>query len=293
MPETDRIAIDNETCNGDGVCVAVCPAQVYHQAEPGDTPTVARPDACIRCGQCVAACPTDAITVRGVRVRPFPEGGQPQPVAPDDLMALLTHRRSVRHMRDEPVPKDLIARVIEAASTAPTAKNMRAVRITVVRDAALRRALVDRCRAVYARIVRQMNALPVRVFIRLFRKEQAAMRDALMGALVNLVKRLEAGEDVILFDAPVTLVFSAPEAIGMSQYDCSYAVANAMLMAESLGLGTCVMGYFVGAARRDAEMRGLLQLPDYEQVFGALTVGYPLHAMQRQIVRRKFRTNRL
>ena len=293
MPQGERITIDPAACNGDGVCVAVCPAEVYDQAEAGATPTVARPEDCIRCGHCVAACPTEAIQVRSVRAVPFPEGRPAQPVTPEDLLVLMRYRRSVRQMRDEPVPEEAIKGIIQAASTAPTAGNVRAIRVTVIQDAALRRALLGRCLVFYRRLLRWLANPLMRPLARVFARRQAEMLPRAVRALTGVVERLAAGEDVILFDAPVTIVLSAPEGAGLSPYDCSCAMMNGILMAESLGLGTCIIGYFMEAGRRDAEMRRLMHIPDYEQVFGTFIVGYPRYPARRQIERRRFRTTRL
>lgn len=310
MPETDRITIDAARCNGDGLCVAVCPADVF-QAPPPEVcrglsaprastapvednrwhPTVARPELCIRCGHCVAVCPTSAVAVHGVRVSEFPTDGAEPPVSPDDLLALLTRRRSVRRMSDQSVPREAVQQVIQAASTAPTAKNARAVRVTVIQDAALRAKLVQRCLAVYRGLGRRLDRLMRWRFLPFVSRERLEVYARVRPAFRRLIERLEAGEDVILFEAPVTVVLSAPEALGTSACDCSYALMNAALMAETLGLGTCIMGYFMEAARRDAEMRRLMALPDYEQVYGAFTLGYAAYPIRRQIDRRRFRTN--
>jgi len=292
MAEKERIQIDPAACTGDGICVGVCPARVFEQAEPGTTPTVARPANCIRCGHCVAACPTEAVRVRGVKVSPFAADRPEQPVTPADLLALMRRRRSVRRMTDEPVSAEAIAEIVEAASTAPTAKNLRAIRVTVIEDAALRQALVNRCLVVYRRLLHRLRCPLTRAFVRLFARRRAETLALAVRAFTGVVERLEAGEDVILFDAPVTIVLSAPEGLGMSAHDCSYAMMNGVLMAESLGLGTCIMGFFMEAARRDGEMRRLMHLPDYEQVYGAFTLGHPRYRMRRQIERRRFRVNR-
>lgn len=50
-------------------------------------------------------------------------------------------RRSVRAFRDEPVPEDVLARVLEAGRMAPSASNRQPWRFIVVTDAARREAL--------------------------------------------------------------------------------------------------------------------------------------------------------
>jgi NAD-dependent dihydropyrimidine dehydrogenase PreA subunit len=63
-----KITVDLAKCNGDGVCVDVCPVELYELQEladfPGEQKSVpVRPYDCILCMACVASCPTGAITV--------------------------------------------------------------------------------------------------------------------------------------------------------------------------------------------------------------------------------------
>ena len=61
------VKVDLEKCNGDGVCVEVCPVEVFElQNLPGydtEKSVPVRKDECILCMACVASCPTEAITV--------------------------------------------------------------------------------------------------------------------------------------------------------------------------------------------------------------------------------------
>ena len=63
-----KVKVDWEKCDGDGVCVEVCPVEVFElQDLPDFTDTEksvpVREDECILCMACVASCPTEAITV--------------------------------------------------------------------------------------------------------------------------------------------------------------------------------------------------------------------------------------
>jgi NAD-dependent dihydropyrimidine dehydrogenase PreA subunit len=63
-----NVKIDLKKCNGDGVCVEVCPVEVFELRKipeyPGAEKSVpVRKDECILCMACVASCPTEAITV--------------------------------------------------------------------------------------------------------------------------------------------------------------------------------------------------------------------------------------
>jgi nitroreductase len=48
-----------------------------------------------------------------------------------------------------------------------------------------------------------------------------------------------------------------------------------VLMAETMGLGTCLNGFLVTAIKRSEELRKVLNISDDHQVHVTFTVGYP------------------
>jgi len=62
-----KVTVDLEKCSGDGVCVDVCPVQVFEMQEvKGYEQKKSVPinqDECIQCLACVTSCPTEAIAV--------------------------------------------------------------------------------------------------------------------------------------------------------------------------------------------------------------------------------------
>ena len=65
MPD---VKVDWKKCNGDGVCVDVCPVEVFElqnlREYPDSKKSVSvRKEECIQCMACVTSCPTEAITV--------------------------------------------------------------------------------------------------------------------------------------------------------------------------------------------------------------------------------------
>jgi NAD-dependent dihydropyrimidine dehydrogenase PreA subunit len=58
--------VDKSKCEGIGACAESCPTDVIEvqEDENGDLKSViARPDDCVECGNCVDACPQEAITL--------------------------------------------------------------------------------------------------------------------------------------------------------------------------------------------------------------------------------------
>ncbi len=63
-----EVKVDLSKCNGDSICVDVCPVAVFELQElpehPGEKKSVVVDnDACIVCRACEVQCPTQAITV--------------------------------------------------------------------------------------------------------------------------------------------------------------------------------------------------------------------------------------
>ena len=63
------VAVDHDSCNGDGICVEVCPVNVFDMIDTPGHPTSdkksdpAREQDCIKCLSCEMNCPTKAILI--------------------------------------------------------------------------------------------------------------------------------------------------------------------------------------------------------------------------------------
>ena len=63
-----KVIIDLDKCDGDGICVDVCPMDVFEIVEMPEynnekKSQAPREEDCILCMACVSACPTEAIIV--------------------------------------------------------------------------------------------------------------------------------------------------------------------------------------------------------------------------------------
>ncbi len=63
------VAVDQDVCNGDEICVSVCPVNVYDMIDTPGHPTSkkksdpTREKDCIQCLACETQCPTQAIKI--------------------------------------------------------------------------------------------------------------------------------------------------------------------------------------------------------------------------------------
>jgi NAD-dependent dihydropyrimidine dehydrogenase PreA subunit len=61
LPDVVTLKLCEETCNGCGMCLKVCPHNVFELS--GRKAHIVRKDHCMECGACQLNCPVNAITV--------------------------------------------------------------------------------------------------------------------------------------------------------------------------------------------------------------------------------------
>jgi ferredoxin len=110
--------VDTETCLGDGVCVEVCPENTLEIVDQKASSVEDRSEFCIECGQCIAVCPTESLTMPKLPIEGFRRLAE-RPFGYEEFFDFLRSRRSVRVFKDEPVEREVIKKILDAASTAP------------------------------------------------------------------------------------------------------------------------------------------------------------------------------
>lgn len=185
---------------------------------------------------------------------------------------ILRTTRAVRRLRPDPIPDDVLRRVLEAATFAPSGGNRQAWRIIVVRDAALKKELRERYLARWAPYAAQSRmaaeALPEPSRARSLRALSAG--DYLAAHLGEVPAIL-----VVCFDPRGLFItdqhLERPSVVGgASIYP---AVQNLLLACRAEGLG-CVLTTLLCAF--EPELRGLLALPEPWGTAAFVPVGYPV-----------------
>ena len=242
--EAAIISIDQEKCNGCGKCVTVCKdfefKIVAGKAVPSDQPLFG----CIACGHCLAICPEGAIRVSGRTLTPedlFLLTEMPAKTKYVELMQLLQSRRSIREFKEKPVPEEVIAKIIEAAQTAPMGIPPSDVNLLVMYGTEKVRQfssdfcnLLDKTRwFVSGWFMALMGLFYDKKTMRFYKKFMRPVFDIYIGSM-------KKGEDVVTYDAPVAIYFYGSPYCDPA--DPIIAATYAMIAAESLGLGTCMLG---------------------------------------------------
>jgi len=153
-----RISINRETCNVCGLCEEICPIRIMKK--DGEAGIEFRPDRlflCIQCGQCMAICPSQSIVVDGLAYSQdffaLPAG----PVAELPFLEMIKTRRAIRVFKEQPVPRELLEKVVQAITFAPPGFIPIKTEVVVVQDTAVIRQALPEMIKVYDGLIGAMS----------------------------------------------------------------------------------------------------------------------------------------
>lgn len=282
------MSIDYETCSKCGMCATICGTKAIDHLK-GEFPSrnSERAKNCILCGQCMAVCPTGSIAITGLTYEDLfqlPE----RTLDFSDLFGLMTTRRSIRHFTDEPVPRELLEKIIDAVAQAPMGFPPHKTHITVVQD----RSTIVKMLPIMTKLYEDMVGWMKNPISRWMIKREATSEDfsTIKNHLIPLLtERLpemkKAGGDEITWGAPALMLFHADRLAESHTVDACIALTYAFLAAHALGLGVTVSGMVPPAVTQSPELRNILGIPKDHEVVGAMMLGYPRYRYHRGIKR--------
>ncbi|MFD4376927.1 nicotinate-nucleotide--dimethylbenzimidazole phosphoribosyltransferase [Streptomyces sp. NPDC058486] len=191
------------------------------------------------------------------------EEAEPRPAAPgyadaerEAVLRVMRERRDIRNgFRSDPIPHEVLLRVLEAAHTAPSVGHSQPWDFVVIRSAETRQSMHE-----------------------LAQRQREAYAKSLPKARAKQFKELKI--EAIL-DTPVNIVVTADPTRGgrhtlgrytqpqMAPYSSALAVENLWLAARAEGLGVGWVSFF-----DEREMVRTLGLPEHLEVVAYLCVGY-------------------
>lgn len=241
--ENGTIHINYALCNSCGLCVKVCKdfSIVMDEGKPvvSSTPVFG----CIACGQCMAICPTGAISISGREMTPEDRidlSEMKSKPSYDQLMNLMVSRRSIRDFSDREISDELVDKILAAAVTAPMGLPPSDVHLVVIKGKEKVREfsfdVLD-----YFDKISYLFAPPMIYLWRLAGKETYKLMKSFARPLVDfLAKARVKNENYLLYDAPLAIYFSA--SLYSDPADPYIPATYAMLAAETLGIGSCMIG---------------------------------------------------
>jgi nitroreductase/NAD-dependent dihydropyrimidine dehydrogenase PreA subunit len=270
------MGIDRKLCINCGKCVEDCPEDLFQAISPNTTVFNDRFHRCILCGHCLSVCPVNAVLFEdGEKPLEHPLISQPEKIlGSEDLLLLLRARRSIRRFSDQAVPGQTLGTILDAMRYAPTGSNRQDIHYSV---------LVSREEIMY--FSRQVIGLfkQVRVLLAVLRclvpfgrkKKGGILRTGMYMSLKNALKKAKAGQDPIFYHAHCVIVVSATPYAHQSGVDAGIILTHGMLAAQSLGLGTCLVGFAHEKLLVSSGLRRRLRIPRGYKPQGVMALGYP------------------
>ena len=280
--------VNEELCTRCGACVEECGADLFRmETDPvrGITRVLhADPHRwCTGCGHCLAVCTRNAIEWTGADAALETAGIEhPEKLcAYEALLPFLQAKRSIRRYRRTVPAKQQVQAVLQAMRWAPSGHNLQANRYLVITDPAVLQAITDHTIEGFRKfrtVIRMRKVLRPFLPRRLY---EVLDSPGLLEGINAMIGHRENGRDPILFDAPVVIVVYYPDMGSLSLLDPAIAFTYGMLAAQSLGLGSCWIGFAVQSLYKNKRMRRLLGVPKDMIVAGVMTLGFPVPVYHR------------
>ncbi len=285
--ESGTVTIDEETCNQCGQCARICPAEVLTMENGHVRINEESPFGCIACGHCMMVCPEGSVKVRGRGIQfedllPLPP--QEARATADELDALMKARRSVRRFREKEVPLEILERIVEMAASAPMGIPPWDVGCILIRGRDKVQELAEGIVAGYAKLRKILPPWMLTLLRPFFsRPAYEQFRHFILPLAKRFVESRQQGRDEVFHNAPAVLIFHhSPYAEAV---DAAIACTYAMLAAESVGLGSTIIGSAPPVLQRDKELCQKWGIPAGHTPSLALIVGYPAVGFKRAIQR--------
>jgi nitroreductase/Pyruvate/2-oxoacid:ferredoxin oxidoreductase delta subunit len=280
---TVAITIENERCTRCGRCLITCPRTLLVRDGERIHP-VEDLSNCLICGHCVAVCEPDAIRHSHVPLDAAPALGDLE-LNDQVLERFLRRRRSIRRFRRDPVEPAKIERLLDIARYAPTGGNVQGVHYTVLTGDEVRRLEVATA-GFYRQLIRRLENPFGRLLVRAVVGPDGLER--LVKGVPDLkrdVGRVDRNEKGYCHNAPVVFIVHGGRIYPTIPDDCCFATYHLILAAETLALGSCLIGFITQAAARSQAVREVVGLPKGHRIYSTLAVGYPAERFFRLVPR--------
>ena len=285
--ESGTVWIDEKVCTRCGRCTRICPSENLCLEKGHVRVNTNSPFGCIACAHCMMVCPNDCITVTGRGLSPEDLCLLPDAKTKADanaLTALMQGRRSIRHFTDQEIDPALLDRIVNMASTAPMGIPPWDIGCVIVRG-------LDQVRSLAAEIIKGYEG-----FLKMFRPwvlslMRPILRKATYEQFKDFIRPLaqlyvtahHEGRDMLFYNAPAVLLFHRS---GYTEdTDSAIACTYAMLAAESLGLGSTIIGGAPPILQLNKKLSRQLGIPDGNKCSHVLILGHPAVTFKRTIKR--------
>lgn len=174
---------------------------------------------------------------------------------PPSFFEVVYTTRALRRFRPDPVPEEVLFQLLDAAIRAPSGQNAQDWRFVIVRDRAVKERMqrwAEEAWRRYSARFPDVDALP--------RSQRLSLR-----SVEHLVRHFA--------EVPVVIVVCGLRGRHTTPGGSIFpAVQNLLLTARALGLGGSIFNLALGNRE---ELRACLGIPESNEIFCALPLGYP------------------
>ncbi|MHA1793664.1 MAG: nitroreductase family protein [Promethearchaeota archaeon] len=242
-----------ENCVKCKECINECPSLLFQEDENNNILFQDDKNWCIQCGHCIAVCPVNAIEYKEMDLKEInleKINLKDQLPLHDQLELLIMQKRSVRRYQDKPIIKEDLEKIFSTINYYPSSSNMRTLKFKLISDKQL---IVELSR----RIVEVLLSNPA------FKTSY--------GEKIEIKK--ERGKDPVFHDAPHVLICYSSVDFNLETINSTIALTYGMLAAETLGIGSCWIGFAQMALNESKELKKAARVRG--TVHGVITLGYP------------------
>ncbi len=192
-----------------------------------------------------------------------------------DLMETIKARRSIRAFKADPVPREVVEKIMEAAVQAPSAINLQPWEFNVVMGEErlrLSRKLIKSYRE------KNISCSPgnVKPLSQTFSRRGAESFELMTPYLKEMGLEFNSfinEGSCNFYGAPVAIILCLDNAFSKARLvDMGIALGYIVLVAHSLGLATCPIGLI---SAYEEEIKDVLNIPDNKDVVIGVALGYP------------------
>jgi nitroreductase len=190
----------------------------------------------------------------------------------NDVFEVIHNCRSIRFLKPDPVPDELIKRILDAAIRAPSGSNRQSWHFLVIKDPATRKMIQERYKKAFDVYAQMTASTPPREGVTQasmdrVRSSAEHLANHMHEAPVLLMPLLVNEQGPLRGDGPLQSL--ARKSIYSSIYP---AVQNVLLACRALGLGACLTTLHL---MYEEEIAKLLGFPENVESMCLIPIGWP------------------
>ncbi len=193
-----------------------------------------------------------------------------------DILEVIRTRKSIRRYQPDPIPDEILDKVLEAGRWAPTGENYQPWRLIVIKNSETKKKIGNLAR------LGSGSRMTAWYCLGEMQKRFEEIQDPVKRA--EVLRFMYSGEvSEFAKQAPVVIavIGNLMEGSVDVPYDLSACIENMLLEAHSLGLGACWVHGPVASTRDAAKFKKILKIPtgmgEYK-VIAYIALGWPAEA---------------